>query len=154
VSTAGTDARWAAALACLTRNDARAAALGADLGADLAAALTFLAPLRHVRLDAGGGAVGVGAGGMPLRADEGPAYAMARPLRTIAPATRAGFILVPRLAAGPHRDVASDAGQGTGVLDTDTSGAGVGRTGIAGGGHLGDDVLGDDALAAEMELGA
>lgn len=132
MSTVGIDARRAAASARLTLGDAQATAVGADL----AAALAFLAPLRDVRAEAGGGAVGVGAGGMPLRADEGPAYAMARPLPAFAPATRAGFVLVPRLAAGPSREATLDAGQGTGDH------------------RLNDDALGDDALAAELELGA
>lgn len=40
---------------------------------------------------------------LPLRADEGPKYPLARPLETIAPLMRDGFFLVPRLAT--HEDV-------------------------------------------------
>ena len=43
-------------------------------------------------------ATGVGAGGMPLRADEGPQYPMACDRETLAAAMRDGFYLVPRLA--------------------------------------------------------
>ena len=44
-------------------------------------------------------------GAMPLRPDEGTSVALARPLTEIAPETRDGFILVPRLAT--HEDDAS-----------------------------------------------
>ena len=43
-------------------------------------------------------AAGVGSGGMPLREDVGPAYPLAQPHETFAPAVRDGFLLVPRLA--------------------------------------------------------
>jgi aspartyl-tRNA(Asn)/glutamyl-tRNA(Gln) amidotransferase subunit C len=42
---------------------------------------------------------------MPLRPDEGTSVALARPLNEIAPETRHGFFLVPRLAT--HEDDAS-----------------------------------------------
>lgn len=42
---------------------------------------------------------------MPLRPDEGRSVALARPLNEIAPETRDGFFLVPRLAT--HEDDAS-----------------------------------------------
>jgi aspartyl-tRNA(Asn)/glutamyl-tRNA(Gln) amidotransferase subunit C len=50
---------------------------------------------------------GIGAGGMPLRADAGPAYALERAREEFAPSMRDGFFLVPRLAT--HTDAASDA---------------------------------------------
>lgn len=43
-------------------------------------------------------AAGVGSGGMPLRADVGPAYPLDVALDAFAPSTRDGFLLVPRLA--------------------------------------------------------
>lgn len=48
-----------------------------------------------------GGALDAHAG-MPLRADEGPSVALDHPRESFAPATRAGFFLVPRLAT--HED--------------------------------------------------
>lgn len=145
MSTAEIDARRAAASARLTPDDARASALGADLAAGLA----FLAPLRDVRPEAGGGAVGVGAGGMPLRADDGPPYAMARPLRALAPAFRAGFVLVPRLAG-----VSRTPALGIGNRAVENGGRAHRTVDPLGDDAFGDDVLGDDALAAELELGA
>jgi hypothetical protein len=46
--------------------------------------------------------VGVGAGGTPLREDAGPPLPLARAREDFAPATRDGFLLVPRLAT--HED--------------------------------------------------
>lgn len=48
-------------------------------------------------------AFGVGAGGMPLRADDGAAYPLARERDAFAPEMLDGFFLVPRLAS--HVDV-------------------------------------------------
>ena len=45
---------------------------------------------------------GVGDAGMPLRADGGPPYALARAREEFAPQMRDGFLLVPRLAT--HED--------------------------------------------------
>ena len=45
---------------------------------------------------------GVGDAGMPLRADGGPPYALARAREEFAPEARDGFLLVPRLAT--HED--------------------------------------------------
>lgn len=50
---------------------------------------------------------GVGAGGMPLRADDGTPYPLARPREDFAPEVRDGFFLVPRLAT--HVSAADDA---------------------------------------------
>ena len=118
------DVRRAAASARLSLSDARVAALTAEL----APIAVLLAPLHGVRPDINGGAVGVGAGGMPLRSDEGPAYQMTRPFREIAPVVRAGYVLIPRASADAAADPAT--GDGDPVAD----------------------VLGDDALRAEMEL--
>lgn len=43
-------------------------------------------------------AVGVGARGLPLRADSGPPYGLARSHDAFAPELRDGFLLVPRLS--------------------------------------------------------
>lgn len=43
-----------------------------------------------------------GVAAMPLRVDAGPAYPMARPLEDMAPSTRDGFLLVPRLTTHEH----------------------------------------------------
>jgi aspartyl-tRNA(Asn)/glutamyl-tRNA(Gln) amidotransferase subunit C len=48
------------------------------------------------------GAEGVGDAGMPLRADGGPAYPLARSRDEFAPEMRDGFFLVPRLST--HED--------------------------------------------------
>ena len=107
----------------------------AAIAAALRPVTALLAGLGDVRPHPAGGAVGVGAGGMPLRADAGPPYAMDRPARELAPAARGGFVLVPRLAV-PN---------GSG----DTRPA-VRRFDAA---DPVPDAAGDDALAAELELG-
>jgi aspartyl-tRNA(Asn)/glutamyl-tRNA(Gln) amidotransferase subunit C len=43
-------------------------------------------------------ATGIGTGGTPLRADDGPPIPLARPHESFAPDARDGFLLVPRLA--------------------------------------------------------
>ena len=121
------DVRRAAAFARLTLAPGRAA----ELAAELAPLAALLEPLSRVRPEPAGGAVGVGAGGMPLRADAGPPYDLARPAREVAPAARAGYVLVPRLAAADEPPPAA-----------------------RGAGPPADDPVGDDALAAELELGA
>jgi len=82
-----------AALARLGLDDARVPALVAELNGILG----HMDVLRRVKTDAPPVA-GVGAGGMPLRADDGPPYPLAHPRSDVAPAMRAGFYLVPRLA--------------------------------------------------------
>jgi len=49
--------------------------------------------------------------GMPLRADVGPRYPLARPLADFAPSSRDGFLLVPRLTTHEHLE-GSDDGEG------------------------------------------
>ena len=41
---------------------------------------------------------GIGAGGLPVRADKGPSIPLVRALDAFAPSVRDGFILVPRLS--------------------------------------------------------
>jgi Asp-tRNA(Asn)/Glu-tRNA(Gln) amidotransferase C subunit len=43
-------------------------------------------------------AIGVGAQGLPVRADSGPPFPLARSLDAFAPSVREGFLLVPRLS--------------------------------------------------------
>ena len=52
------------------------------------------------------GAAGVGDAAMPLRIDIGPPIPLARPLESFAPESRAGFLLVPRLAT--HESAGDD----------------------------------------------
>ena len=53
--------------------------------------------------------VGIGAGGMPLRTDDGPPYPLERERADFAPAMRDGFFLVPRLATHADGAAADDA---------------------------------------------
>ena len=87
------DVRHVAALARLGLDDARVPALVAELNG----ILVHMDELRKVKA-AGTPVAGVGAGGMPLRDDGGPQYPLAHPRGDLAPAMRAGFYLVPRLA--------------------------------------------------------
>ncbi len=97
------DVRHVAALARLGLDEARVPALVAELNG----ILVHMDALRKVKSD-GAAVSGVGAGGMPLRADSGPQYPLARARRALAPAMRDGFYLVPRLAT--HADVRAGAG--------------------------------------------
>jgi Asp-tRNA(Asn)/Glu-tRNA(Gln) amidotransferase C subunit len=102
------DVRRAATSAGLRLSDADAGAMAAEL----VPVAALFAALRTVRPDHAGGAVGVGAGGMPLRADAGPPYQLARSAAEIAPAARAGYLLVPRAAdVGVPGDAAGDASE-------------------------------------------
>ena len=109
-------------------------AVAPERGSELAAWLrdelaTLAGALGGARPGPDGVAVGVGAGGMPLRADGGAPYAMARPLALVAPATRLGYVLVPRLA--PEAVDRSAPPRGAGV-----------------------DALAEDAFTAELAVGA
>ena len=99
------DVRHIAALARLGLEPERVPALVAELNGILAH-MDVLAKVDTSVVEA---VEGVGAGGMPLRADGGSPDALARPREAFAPEMRDGFFLVPRLAthvASP--DVASD----------------------------------------------
>lgn len=99
------DVRHVAALARLSLDEARVPALVAELNG----ILEHMDVLRAVKLD-GPAVAGVGAGGMPLRADDGPQYPLARDRGSFAPAMRDGLFLVPRLATHAATDgVADDA---------------------------------------------
>lgn len=88
------DVRHVAALARLGLDSARVPALVAELNG----ILEHMDALRRVNTEGGVAVAGVGAGGMPLRADDGPQYPLARDRRSVAPAIRDGLFLVPRLA--------------------------------------------------------
>jgi hypothetical protein len=106
------------------------AGAAADVAVWLRSAVAELAgALAGARPGPEGVAVGVGAGGMPLRPDAGPPLLMQRPLALVVPASRLGFVLVPRLAPEP-------------VSTT---------PGVR---HAGDDARADDAFAAELAVGA
>jgi len=88
------DVRHIATLARLGLSEARAAAVVNELN-------TILGHMDELaRVDTAGvqEAIGVGAEGLPVRADSGPPIALARSLDAFAPSVRDGFLLVPRLA--------------------------------------------------------
>jgi aspartyl-tRNA(Asn)/glutamyl-tRNA(Gln) amidotransferase subunit C len=88
------DVRHIATLARLGLSDARAAAIVGELN-------TILGHMDELaKIDTAGveEAIGVGAEGLPVRADEGPPFPLARSLDAFAPSVRDGFLLVPRLS--------------------------------------------------------
>lgn len=109
MSVTNDDVRHIAALARLGVADERLPALVGELNR----ILDHMAVLSKVDTTGVASATGVGDTGAPLRADRGPAYALARPLDAFAPSTRDGFLLVPRLATHEGLDsVADDAENG------------------------------------------
>jgi aspartyl-tRNA(Asn)/glutamyl-tRNA(Gln) amidotransferase subunit C len=103
VSVTDDDVRHIASLARLGLPEERIPSIAAELNRilehmDVLAAV----PTRPEHLVSG-----ISAGGMPLRADVGPALALAQSREAMAPAMREGFFLVPRLAS--HEDT-PDAG--------------------------------------------
>ena len=92
------DVRHVARLARLGMTDERAGQLVGELNR----ILEHMAVLEKADVEGVMAADGVGAIGMPLRVDAGPPYPLAHPLESFAPATRDGFLLVPRLAS--HED--------------------------------------------------
>lgn len=88
------DVRHVATLARVGLSDARAASLVAELNTILGH-MDVLSKVDTSRLEP---VVGVGAEGLPLQEDRGPAVALARNLDEFAPSVRDGFLLVPRLA--------------------------------------------------------
>lgn len=102
------------------RHIAALARLGLDAGripslvGELNTILSHMDVLSKVKTEGAQEAVGVGDGGMPLRADKGPPLALERDLSSFAPAVRDGFLLVPRLATHEATDndpVADDEGE-------------------------------------------
>jgi aspartyl-tRNA(Asn)/glutamyl-tRNA(Gln) amidotransferase subunit C len=88
------DVRHVAALARLGLTDDRAAALVHEMNTILGH-MDALSAVDTTGVEA---VVGVGAGGLPVRPDTGPAIPLARSLDAFAPAVRDGFLLVPRLS--------------------------------------------------------
>ena len=94
------------------RHIAELARLGVDaervpqLVAELNGILSHMDVLSQVDTGDVDPALGVGAGGMPLRAADGAQYPLLRDRAEIAPAMRDGFFLVPRLAS--HVDAGGD----------------------------------------------
>jgi len=88
------DVRHIATLARLGLSDDRAAAIVDELN-------TILVHMDELaKVDTAGvqEAIGVGAQGLPVRADSGPPYPLARSHDAFAPSVREGFLLVPRLS--------------------------------------------------------
>lgn len=98
------DVRRIADLARLGLDEARILPLVAELNAILG----HMAVLQTVDTERAGLANGAVVGSMPLRVDDGPQYPMARTLDQLAPATRDGFLLVPRLATHEHLEGSDD----------------------------------------------
>jgi aspartyl-tRNA(Asn)/glutamyl-tRNA(Gln) amidotransferase subunit C len=87
------EVRRVAALAHIALPDERLDAVASELTAILA----HVEVLRSVDVHGEAAVAGVGAQGLPLRADAGPPYPLGRPVDTIAPRMHDGFLLVPRL---------------------------------------------------------
>ena len=110
----------------VTEGDVRHIALLARLGlpsdvaglvSQLNGILAHMDALTKVKTTDVAPTTGVGAGGTPLRTDEGPQIPLARDRADFAPRTRDGFFVVPRLATheslGDEGDAPVAAGQGT-----------------------------------------
>jgi aspartyl-tRNA(Asn)/glutamyl-tRNA(Gln) amidotransferase subunit C len=97
------DVRHIAALARLGLTDARAHALVTELNT----ILTHMEVLGKVDTDGMPAVSGVGAAGLPLRPDDGPALGLARARDEFAPRMRDGFFLVPRLSTHEDAEAAS-----------------------------------------------
>jgi aspartyl-tRNA(Asn)/glutamyl-tRNA(Gln) amidotransferase subunit C len=98
VSVSERDLRHIATLARLGLAPERVPALLAELNGILAH-MDVLSQVDTSNVDP---VLGVGAGGMRLRADDGPQYPLAHDRESFAPQMRDGFFLVPRLAT--HAD--------------------------------------------------
>jgi aspartyl-tRNA(Asn)/glutamyl-tRNA(Gln) amidotransferase subunit C len=88
------DVRHIATLARLGLTEARATAIVNELN-------TILGHMDELsKVDTTGieEAIGVGAQGLPVRADSGAPFPLARSLDSFAPSVREGFLLVPRLS--------------------------------------------------------
>ena len=96
------DVKHVARLARLGMTDERAGQLVGELNR----ILEHMAVLEKVDVEGVMAADGVGAAGMPLRVDSGPPVPLLHPIESFAPATRDGFLLVPRLAS--HEDTTEE----------------------------------------------
>jgi aspartyl-tRNA(Asn)/glutamyl-tRNA(Gln) amidotransferase subunit C len=88
------DVRHIASLARLGLNEERAQALVGELNT----ILQHMDVLSRVDTKGVGEIVGIGAAGLPLRPDAGPAIPLDRQRDDFAPRMEGGFFLVPRLA--------------------------------------------------------
>jgi len=105
-------------IAALARLGIPAERVGAIVG-ELNRILEHMAVLEEVDTKAVDPAVSVGAVAMPLRKDDGPQLPLARARDHFSPATRDGFLLVPRLATHTALGASSvdDADSGTEDLE-------------------------------------
>ena len=83
-----------AELSCLALDEARVP----DLVRQLNGILEHMGVLSQVKTAGVEGTAGVGDAGLHTRVDAGPPIPLHRPLEGFAPATRDGFLIVPRLA--------------------------------------------------------
>jgi aspartyl-tRNA(Asn)/glutamyl-tRNA(Gln) amidotransferase subunit C len=90
-----------------------------QLVAELNGILAHMEVLNGVNTEGVACATGVSSGGMPLRADTGLQYPLAAALETFAPATRDGFLLVPRLDTHAAAGATADGMRADGTADTD-----------------------------------
>jgi aspartyl-tRNA(Asn)/glutamyl-tRNA(Gln) amidotransferase subunit C len=90
-----------------------------QLVAELNGILAHMDVLNGVDTEGVACATGVSSGGMPLRADGGVQYPMAGALETFAPATRDGFLLVPRLDTHAAAGASADDRTGDGTAGAD-----------------------------------
>jgi len=97
------DVRHIASLARLGLSEDRAHAIVAELNT----ILEHMDVLSKIDTEGLEEVVGVGAAGLPLRPDEGPAIPLARGLEAFAPRTDDGFFLVPRLSTHEDPEAAS-----------------------------------------------
>ena len=95
------DVRHIAALARLGLNDERAESLVRELNT----ILQHMDVLSRVDTEGAQEVAGIGAAGLPLRADAGPPIPLGRERDDFAPRMKDGFFLVPRLAT--HDDAGS-----------------------------------------------
>jgi aspartyl-tRNA(Asn)/glutamyl-tRNA(Gln) amidotransferase subunit C len=99
------DVRHIAMLAKLGVTEQRAE----ELAKDLNTILEHMAVLSQVQAKGTDDAAIVGADGMRLRPDRGPAIPLGEPPAAFGPATRDGFFIVPRLST--HDDLPGAAGE-------------------------------------------
>jgi aspartyl-tRNA(Asn)/glutamyl-tRNA(Gln) amidotransferase subunit C len=94
------DVRHIAQLARVAVDDERIPSLVNELNGILA----HMEVLQKVNTSRVEPTAGVGDAGLTLREDKGPPIPMARPIEGFAPATRDGFLIVPRLATHADAD--------------------------------------------------
>ena len=105
------DLRHVAALARVGLTPGRVPALLSELNGILAH-MDVLARVNTSDVDP---VLGVGAGGTPLRADDGDPYPLARDREALAPDMRDGFFVVPRLATHAAGTASEEAAVGEGA---------------------------------------